>query len=123
MVNIIAGVLQRDEAYFGASSTLVKKQFNIDYVDDVIFGWLTPQSDSGVGSPSYVNSIQVATISPASDAKIGIAFWYNDSPNIRHRYFISANSADWKTALSTSTTLNSLTELSVATGSDYTLIP
>ncbi len=112
MVNILAGVLAYDANYYGADTSLSVRLFNVDYMDAPLFGFLTPPSDSGVGSPSSALSFQEGNIGPATNSIPCIAFYYNHSPNIRHRFMISATSAAFFTALSTGTTLNSQTTLS-----------
>ncbi len=117
-VRIKAAILARDSFYFGKSTVLSTKVFDMASMDNVFFGYLQPPSDSGLGSPSAPLSMYEAAIGGATTIA-GIGFDYNHSDNIRKRYFISATSAAYISAAQ-STDYNEYVSLSPVT--PYTAI-
>lgn len=117
-LRIKAGVLQKGSNYFGAQTALPTDNFDVEKMTHIMNGYLAPYADSGLGSPTYVNSFTETNVS--GSGKVGAEFIYEDQKNTYTRYVISCNSADLETALSTSTNVNVLTSLAVATGSGYT---
>lgn len=118
-LRIKAGVLQREGKYFGAQSVLPSDNFDFARITNIRQGYLTPYSDGGLGSPTYVNGFTETNVS--GSGKVSAQFDYENKFNEFTRYVITCNSADLITAQSTSTNVNVLTVLAVATGSGYTL--
>lgn len=117
-VRIQAGILSRNSEYFGATTVLSTKVFDTDKMDNIFFGYLVPSTDSGLGAPSSpLSFIEGGVV--VSTAKRGIYFDYNHSSSMRARYFISAESAAFITALQ-STDYNEYVALSPI--SPYTVI-
>lgn len=121
---IKAGVLARDSAYFGASTTIPSKMFETQKMNGLQFGFLEPPTDSGVGASSNVLSVVEQTNNP--NAKLGAWFYYRESSLNRDvRYFVSANSTG-ATGLGlsgalVSTNVNDVASVAVAAGSGYVL--
>ncbi len=118
-LRIKAAILLRDAQYYGAQTILSTDNFDVDRMTNIQQGWLEPPSGSGVGSPSFVAGFTEAT-DHSSSAKVGTQFFYQGKFNQMVRYVVSCNSAAFETALSTSTNVNVLTTLVVATSSGYT---
>ena len=126
-LRIRAGILQRDSTYLGNQSKLDTKVFEVEKMDNIIYAWLTPAADSGVGSPTSIMSVQEAQFAPSTTSLRGIDFDYNHSDSVRKHYFISADSADFLAAQggAGSTNVNGLTTLSVISpngGNTYSIL-
>lgn len=120
-LRIKAGILLRDGQYYGAQTTIPSDNFDVERMTNIQHGWLEGNAGtSGVGSPSYVNSFTESPTAHTTAAKVGTQFFYQGKFNQMVRYFISCNSADFETALNTTTNVNVSTTLAVATGSGYT---
>jgi len=90
-VRIKAGIIAMGSDYYGATTVLSTKVFDMEKMDNVFFGYCVPPSDAGLGSASSpLSFIEGTTV--VSTAIRGIYFDYNHSDNIRKRYFISATS-------------------------------
>ncbi len=120
-IRIKAAILARESSYYGASTVLDEKVFDTEKMDNVIFGYLIPPTDNGVGSPSYVMSFTENPL-PPSNAIRGIDFDYNHSVNIRKHYTISGDSAAYATALGGTGTTNVNALITISPLSPYTLI-
>ena len=120
-LRIKAGILLRDAQYYGAQTTIPSDIFDVERMTNIQHGWLEATSGtSNLGSPSYVNSFTESPTAHTTSAKVGTQFFYQGKFNQMVRYFVSFDSASFETALSTSTTVNSMTPLATATGSGYT---
>lgn len=120
-LRIKAGILLRDAQYYGAQTSIPSDIFDVERMTNIMHGWLeNTAGSSGVGSASYVNSFTESPTAHTSSAKVGTQFFYHGKFNQMVRYVVSCNSADFETALSTSTTVNQMTALAVATSSGYT---
>ena len=120
-LRIKAGILLRDAQYYGAQTTIPSDNFDVERMTNIQHGWLESSGGtSGLGSPSYVTSFTESPTAHTTSAKVGTQFFYQGKFNQMVRYFVSCNSADFETALSTTTNVKVLTELAVATRSGYT---
>lgn len=120
-LRIKAGILLKGAQYYGAQTTIPSDNFDVERMTNIQHGWLEATSGtSNLGSPSYVNSFTESPTAHTSSAKVGTQFFYKGKFNQIERYFISCNSADFESALSTTTNVNVSTTLATATSSGYT---
>jgi len=115
-----AGVLRRDHEYFGGKASIPAIDFIVDHMVSINIGFLVPEFDNGLAATAGPMQFIQANGAVPSNAKVGADFYYYTNDSTKTRYFITCNSAELQTAL-TSTSAHQQTNLAVATSSGYTL--